>query len=266
MKAFLLAAGKGVRLRPLTDQIPKCLVPINGKPLIQIWLEHLARHKIDHILINTHHHAEQVEAFVKQRVNSNSLLVNGERNPGMLKSWDARIKHKEESETWPKVRLSYEEELLGSAGTVWSCRDFVEKDEEFWVIYSDNLSRVNLMGIYASYQVHGGLGTIGLFRTERPNECGIALLDETEKVIEFEEKPVKPKSNLANAGIYLFKREVFDQVRWDFPLPMDFGYHILPQLVGKMYGYVINDYHLDIGTPKNYRRALENYGPRSLTR
>ena len=164
-----------------------------------------------------------------------------------------------EDEKWPKVRLSYEEELLGSAGTVWSCRDFVEKDEEFWVIYSDNLSRVNLMGMYASYQVHGGLGTIGLFRTERPNECGIALLDETEKVIEFEEKPVKPKSNLANAGIYLFKREVFEQVRWDFPLPMDFGYHILPQLVGKMYGYVINDYHLDIGTPENHERAQREY-------
>ena len=236
MKAFLLAAGKGVRLRPLTDQIPKCLVPINGKPLLQIWLEHLARHKIDHILINTHHHAEQVEAFVKDRRQRSEVRCQ-----------------------IPEVRLSYEEELLGSAGTVWSCRDFVEKDEEFWVIYSDNLSLINLTDMYASYQVHGGLGLIGLFRTERPNECGIALLDETEKIIEFEEKPGQPKSNLANAGIYLFKREVFEQVRWDFPLPMDFGYHILPQLVGKMYGYVINDYHVDIGTPENHERAQREY-------
>ena len=79
MKTFLLAAGKGTRLRPLTDQIPKCLVPINGKPLLQIWLELLGRHGIEEVLVNTHHHAEQVEAFVKQRVNSYSLLVNGER-------------------------------------------------------------------------------------------------------------------------------------------------------------------------------------------
>ena len=65
MKAFLLAAGKGTRLKPYTDSIPKCLIPIHGKPLLEIWLDHLREQNIREVLINTHHHAHQVEAFVR---------------------------------------------------------------------------------------------------------------------------------------------------------------------------------------------------------
>jgi len=79
-KAFLLAAGLGTRMRPLTNEIPKCLLPIGGKPLLQIWLEHLGKNRVNEVLINTHWHHEKVEAFVKQRVNGYSLLVNGKQD------------------------------------------------------------------------------------------------------------------------------------------------------------------------------------------
>ncbi|MCF6238887.1 MAG: nucleotidyltransferase family protein, partial [Candidatus Marinimicrobia bacterium] len=216
LKAFLLGAGLGTRLRPLTNEIPKCLLPIGEKPLLQIWLEHLARHRIDEVLINTHHHAEQVEEFVR-----------GYKGV-------------------PHIRLEYEETLLGSGGTVYRHRDFVQSEDEFWVIYGDNLSSVDLGQMLEFHRRREALATIGLFEVENPKQCGIATLDETGRVIEFVEKPADPKGNLANAGIYLLSNRVFEQVRWGYSLPMDFGFHILPQLVGRMYGYPIKEYHLDI--------------------
>jgi NDP-sugar pyrophosphorylase family protein len=83
LKAFLLSAGLGTRLRPLTDEMPKCLLPICGQPLLEIWLELLGLDGVSEVLVNTHWHYEKVEAFVKQRVNSYLLLVNGERDAGM---------------------------------------------------------------------------------------------------------------------------------------------------------------------------------------
>ena len=251
MKAFLLCAGVGTRLRPLTETIPKCLVPIDGRPLLEIWLEHLHRHGVDEVLVNSHHHAGRVERFVREgeRIRRSEVekvrsLVGGG------------------SEGWPAVELFYEETLLGSGGTVYQRRDFVEGDDLFWVIYGDNLSLVNLTEMRSQVLHPDTLGVIGLFHSNRPEQCGIAEMDEGGRVDAFEEKPQNPKGDLANAGVYLLKREVFDNVRWDFTPPVDFGYHILPQLIGHVYGYVIGDYHLDIGTPENYARAQKEFALR----
>jgi mannose-1-phosphate guanylyltransferase len=95
MKAFLLAAGKGTRLKPYTDSKPKCLIPINGTPLLQIWIDLLARHGVTEVLINTHHHAGQVERFLA----------------------DCRTRHT------MKVLSVHEPQLLGSAGTILQNRE-----------------------------------------------------------------------------------------------------------------------------------------------
>jgi len=95
MRAILLAAGLGTRLRPITDKIPKCLVPINGKPLIDYWLEQLTKAGIEKFLINTHHLHEQVESYIEQS-----------KFAGM-------------------VNLVYEKELLLSGGTVIANKDFI---------------------------------------------------------------------------------------------------------------------------------------------
>ena len=84
MKAFLLAAGLGTRLRPLTDSVPKCLLPINGKPILEIWLEKLAECGVEEVLINTHHLADQVEGFIQEN--------QGKR-------------------AWPAIRLFFESKL-----------------------------------------------------------------------------------------------------------------------------------------------------------
>ena len=241
MKAFLLAAGKGTRLRPITDQIPKCLVPIQGKPLLKIWLEHLARYGVEEVLINTHHLADQIRAFVQNN------------RDGM-----------------PQIRLAYEPVLLGSGGTVRANRDFVDQDEDFFIIYADNLTDLQLSDMLRYHRQQGGILTMGLFESATPEACGIAEIDPKGKdrglIVSFEEKPKKPKGSLANAGIYVASQQIFDffpteQIRTASPL--DFGHHILPKLVGYMYGYVLDSFLMDIGTFENYELAQRIWSNRA---
>lgn len=225
MKAFLLAAGKGSRLWPITEHIPKCLVPINGKPILQIWLELCARYEIEEVLINLHHFPDLVRNFIH-------------------------------SSTWNlKINLFHEEKLLGSGGTVLANKEFFKNEERFFIFYADNLTNVNLTQMTNFDNAHRGPLTMGLFRTDSPEKCGIAEIGQDALIIGFEEKPKLPKSNLANGGIYLAKKEIWDYIpSQEF---LDFGFDILPRLVGKMYGYEIQEFLMDIGTIESYNKAQE---------
>ena len=238
MKAFLLAAGKGTRLKPYTDSIPKCLIPIHGKPLLGIWLDHLRLQGVQEVLINTHHHAHQVEAFVHSYSHRRDI----------------------------HIVLSNEPELLGSAGTIWLRRDFVDSEDDFMIFYADNLTSVDLKQFakfHRKCRRKNGILTMGLFHAPNPRACGIAEMDSDQKILAFTEKPENPISNLANAGIYLASREIFEF----FPSTsletsasvMDFGHHILPLLAGRMYGYPITEYLRDIGTIESYQQALTEW-------
>jgi mannose-1-phosphate guanylyltransferase len=224
MKAFLLAAGLGTRLRPITDRIPKCLVPIHGKPLLEYWFELLERHGVDEVLINLHHLPDLVRAYVKQG--------------------RSRI----------QAHLFYEPELLGSAGTVRENRYFVQDEKCFYIIYADNMTNFDLSAIREVHERQDVVLTMGLFRTERPRECGIATLDAEGRIVEFVEKPTSPKSNLANAGIYVASPELFEFIPQD-QTPVDFGFDVIPHLVGRMIGYPIEGFLMDIGTPEQYAKV-----------
>ena len=219
MKAYLLAAGLGTRLKPLTDRIPKCLVPINGQPLLGIWFELCAQHGIDEVLVNLHHLPEAVRAFV---------TAYG----GPL-----------------RIVTVFEPSLLGSAGTVASQRDFVAGEEAFWILYADNLTNVSLSRMLAFHRTRHAEFTIGLAPTDRPQEKGIVTLDSDGRVCDFTEKPAQPRSNLANAGIYLAGPSLFPLLDGPQPQPFDFGFDVLPRLVGRMHGYTISEYVQDIGSP-----------------
>lgn len=228
MKAFLLAAGKGTRLRPLTDTLPKCLVPVDGKPLLGIWFDLLRHHGVSEVLLNTHHLPEQVEAYVRHHT------------PAGL-----------------RVHLFHEPELLGSAGTVAANRDFVRGEKLFWVLYADNLTDLNLSKLQEFHHQRQSPFTMGLFKTPEPQACGIALLDETGRVVEFIEKPKHPKSDWANSGVYLAGPDMLEL------LPpagfCDFGFDVLPRLVGRMYGYKIHEYYCDLGTPERLERGRRDW-------
>lgn len=230
MKAFLLAAGLGSRLRPITDTIPKCLVHINEKPLLEWWFELFQKYGVNEILINTHYMADQVEKFVKKYTEENNGI---------------------------KVTTFYEKELMGSGGTVNANRNFIDKGEDFLICYADNLTDLNLAELVKEHQKNKSILTMALFHTNLPEQCGIAAVDRKGLITEFVEKPENPKSNLANAGIYVANQKLYQY--FDSEKFCDFGKDVLPKLVGRMYGYEINAYLRDIGTMQNLQIAREEW-------
>ncbi len=225
MKAFLLAAGSGTRLRPLTDRLPKCLIPIHGVPLIEIWFRHLERLGVTEARVNTHHLAGQVEAYVAARP------------PSAL-----------------RISLFHEPALLGSAGTLRANRVWLQDEKDFLVIYADNLTDADLSGLVRFHREKHAEFTLALFRTPQPRECGIVVRDAEGRVVEFQEKPEHPKSDWANAGIYMAGPALFDVIP-DRPGVCDFGFDVLPRLTGRMHAYPLDGFYCDIGTPERLEYA-----------
>jgi len=230
MKAFLLAAGEGRRLGPLTDTTPKCLVPINRRPLLFYWFDLFRKFHIDEVLINTHYLHEKIEDILKE----NTFGI--------------------------KIHISYEPKLLGSAGTIKMNEEFVKQEKEFCIFYADNLVDIDLVPLLKFHRKYGRIMTIGLFYTERPTECGICILDESGRIIDFEEKPRKPKSNLAGAGVFVTSPEIIEYI--PKKIPADIGFDLIPKLVGKIYGFLLKGYIRDIGTPEDYKKAQQEWNLR----
>ncbi|MDA0578020.1 MAG: nucleotidyltransferase family protein [Verrucomicrobia bacterium] len=232
MKAFLLGAGIGSRLRPLTDHIPKCLVPVGGEPLLGIWFRLLARHGIHEVLLNTHHLPDPVRDFVD--------------------GWKDAALH---------ITLFHEPVLLGSAGTVAANQKFVAGEAQFLIAYADNLTDMNLAQFVQFHAAKRSPFSLGLFPSPEPSQCGIAELDGDARVTAFVEKPAQPRSNLANAGLYLAGPSLFDLIpRKPYT---DFGFDVLPKLVGRMYGYAIPGFYRDIGTLERLASAKAEWAARA---
>jgi mannose-1-phosphate guanylyltransferase len=223
LKAFLLAAGHGTRLRPLTNGVPKCLLPICGTPILQIWLQSCQHFGIDEVLINIHAHAELVRHFVQEHAN------------------------------YANVRVVEEKRLLGSAGTLLANRDWVQSEELFWVFYADVLNRVDLAAMLRVHQSRNLAATLGVYRVPDPTRCGVVDVEADGTVRRFVEKPSEPSSNLAFSGLLIGTPRLLEQI--PRKQPVDIGFDVLPLLAGKMMTYAISDYLLDIGTMENYERA-----------
>lgn len=215
-RALLLAGGLGTRLRPLTETLPKCLIPVGGRPILDYWMDALNRAGIGEALLNTHHHADQVRDYIAD-VNARGGVQLAE---------------------------AYEPELLGSAGTVAANRDWATG--EVIVIYADNLSDIDLSAFLAFHRGHDAPVSMALFHAPVPENCGIATLDDSGRITAFTEKPEKPASDLANAGLYVLDAEIWREVA-DMGV-FDFGFDVIPRLVGRMRGFAHDGYHLDIGT------------------
>ena len=222
MKAVVLAAGVGSRLGPLTEHTPKCLLPVQGRPLLDYWFESLKLAGVTDVFINVHHLKERVEDYVASQQHV------------------------------PSVTTFFEPTLLGSAGTLLKAREFVGGDEDFFIIYADNFARIDLTRLYAFHRAHSrSLLTLVAYATDRPQQCGILELDHDGRVLSFEEKPPVPKSNIANSGIHVASAKIFDRLL--SIIPADIGFDVLPTLIGEIYGYVTSEIIIDIGTPETYR-------------
>ena len=226
MRAILLAAGFGTRLRPLTEKIPKCLVPIKGRPLLDIWLDNLIKNNIKPCLVNTHYLAKHVEHFI------------------------------ESSDYIDNVMLSHEEILLGTAATLTKNLDYFE-GEDGMLIHADNYSLFCIRKfVEAHYKRPKDCFITALgFRTENPSACGIFRVNKDNIAIEFQEKNSKNIGNLANAAVYILSNEFQEIFKRDFSGAIDFSSEVLPSFVKNIFVHETKELFLDIGTTDNYIKA-----------
>jgi mannose-1-phosphate guanylyltransferase len=233
MRALLLAAGVGSRLLPVTATTPKCLVVINGQPLLAYWLELLFGAGIERVLINTHWLAEQVDAYVK------------------ASRWASRID------------LVHENELLGTGGTVLANRGWFQ-GRPFMLAHADNLTDFDVAGLISAHRMRpsGHLMTMLGFRTDDPRSCGILELDDRNTVVAFHEKVEHPPGNLANGAVYVLEPEVVDVIAGLLSPVVDLSTAIIPKFLGRILCVETDGYHRDIGTLESLRRASAEFGQR----
>lgn len=232
MRALLLAAGLGTRLRPVTDHVPKCLVPVRGKPLLEYWLDLLLPAGIESILLNTHYLPEKVRQFVERS------------------RWRSRIS------------MVYEDVLLGTGGTVLKNRAFFG-NEPFIVAHADNLTRFDVRAFMARHHARpaGVEITMMTFDTDEPRSCGIVEENVDGVVVAFHEKVDNPPGNHANAAVYIFESSVIDFLGGFDRDVIDLSTEVIPHYMRRICTFHNHDYHRDIGNPESLRLAELEFRP-----
>lgn len=230
MKAMIMAAGVGSRLMPLTMHIPKPMVPLGNRPLMENTIHLLGEHGINSVIANLHYQPEVITEYFGDGINYGVSL-----------------------------NYSPEEELMGTAGGVKRCEWFL--NDTFVVISGDALTDINLDSLIKAHYSHGSLATIALKEVEQVEHFGIVITDENHKIKSFQEKPPADEalSKMANTGIYIFEPEIFKYI----PARQfyDFGKQVFPHLVksgAPFYGVKIDDYWCDVGNINTYRQAHQD--------
>src|SRR5690606_22045779 len=227
MKAVIMAGGEGTRLRPLTSNVPKPMMPIANVPMMEHIVKLLRRHGFDDIVVTV------------------AFLANHIRNH-----------FGDGSEFGVRMVYATEETPLGTAGSVLNARD--ELHERFLVISGDVLTDVDLGRIVQLHADRGALATIGLTPVDNPLEFGIVITREDGSIERFLEKPSWGQvfSDTINTGIFVLEPEVFDYI--EPGRPVDFSSEVFPRLLEEgrpLYGAVVEGYWEDVGTLESYVRA-----------
>ncbi len=231
IRALLLSAGYGTRLRPITNKTPKCLVEINGVPLLKHWIDTLHIAGIKSLMINTHYLASQVKSYI------NSLDVED-----------------------MEIIISHEETLLGTAGTLMENINFFDKDIGL-IIHADNYTQLNINDLVNAHinKNNDCLITMLTFTTDNPTSCGIVKINNKGIVQHFFEKSKENHGNIANGAIYAFDQKFINWIKGINPKPKDFSLDILPLLMGRINTYHTQKSYIDIGTPDSLRKANSIY-------
>ncbi len=227
-KAFVLAGGVGVRLRPITYEIPKPLLPIQGKPMMQYALEQLLASGVQHIVISLGYRGQQISDY----------FGDGSR-------WGGRFDY------------VCEDEPLGTAGPLRLAESWL--DETFFMISGDILCQIDLQAFAAFHQTQGGEATIAVTAVKDPSRFGLILMEDT-RIIQFIEKPKSGSPtihqiNTVNSAYYVIEPELIGRV----PLAQCMmEREIFPQLAAehKLYGYRFDGQWFDVGTLKAYEQAI----------
>lgn len=222
---MVLAAGRGTRLRPMTDTVPKPMIPVAERPLLEYVLRLLRRHGFDQVVVNLHHLPEVITG-----------AFGDGRHLGMA------------------ITYSHEPELLGTAGAVRRMAAFF--DEPFLVYYADNLCNADLSALWRDHRCSGALATIGLQWMDDPTQRGIMGLRPDGRIARIIEKPRADQvfdDYLVNAGLYALDPALLDHIGEE-PVP-DFSYHVFPPLLAggaHLRGHRLCGQVLSTDTPARY--------------
>lgn len=227
MQAVILAGGAGTRLRPLTVNTPKPLVPVGNIPIMEHMVRLLKRHGIKDIIISLGYLSDKIEQY----------FGDGSR-------------------LGVKLNYSYEKTPLGPAGAVKHARELIS--DRFIVVSADVLTDINLSHFVAEHQRRRPIASIALTRSDSPTAFGIVFVNDDGYITRFLEKPSWGEvfSDIINAGIYVLEPEILDMIPESGEY--DFSKDLFPKLVSEnkeLFGYLINCYWLDIGTPQKYLEA-----------
>jgi len=229
MKAVILSAGLGTRLRPLTNSIPKAMIPIGNKPLLEHQINLVKRHGITEIIINLHHMPEKIKKY----------FGDG-------------------SKFGVEIVYSNEPKILGTAGGVKKVEKLLS--DPFLVMFADNLTNMNLSSVMDFHKSHDALGTISLYNSRSPETMGVVVSDENKNIIKFLEKDPNPPTNEVSSGICVFDRAILEYVPKG--VEYDFGSQLYPDLLSK--GIKLkcinpNSYVQDTGTIERYNKAQRDF-------
>ena len=228
--ALLLAAGYGTRLKPITNDLPKCLVKVGERSLLDLWIGKLIQSNVQSVLINTHYLADKVNIFLRP------LILN---------------KYKE-----IKIELTHEKLLLGTAKTMINNKEFF-RNKIGLLIHADNFYEDDLSDFLKAHlnKPKKCLITMLTFITDNPKSCGVVEIDKDGIVTKFYEKIKNPPTNLANGAIYAFNNDFIDWIENNASSAEDFSNDILPKLLGRIHTYKTDKFFVDIGTPTMLEKA-----------
>ncbi|MBI5207867.1 MAG: NTP transferase domain-containing protein [Candidatus Firestonebacteria bacterium] len=227
MKAMILAAGGGTRLRPLTCKMPKPMVPVINKPVIEHVINLLKTYDIKDIMVNLHHYPESIQEH-----------FGDGSNFGV------------------KLNYSFEEVLMGTAGGVKKVENFF--NDTFIVLSGDGISDINIKEAVLFHKSKKSIATLVLKEVDYPLEYGVVILNNEGAITRFLEKPNWGEvfSNTANTGAYIFEPEIFKLI--PYGVEYDFGKDLFPKLLTEnkpIYGFITSDYWCDIGDLPEYRQT-----------
>ncbi len=231
MKAVVMAGGEGSRLRPVTANRPKPLVPICNQPIMEHILTLLKRHGVTDVIATLHYMADEIQ----------STFGDGS-------DYDVNLSY------------SIEDAPLGTAGSVKKAEAEL-RDGTFVIISGDALTDCDLTKAIEFHKSKSSLATLILSRVENPLDFGVVITEEDGKVARFLEKPTWSEvfSDTVNTGMYILEPEIFDHI--EPGEPFDWSQDVFPKLLalGKpMFGYIMGEYWCDIGSLTQYRDAQEN--------
>jgi mannose-1-phosphate guanylyltransferase/phosphomannomutase len=225
MKVVILAGGSGTRLYPLTRKTAKCMLPVNGKPLLEHIIRYLTSYGFKEIIVTVGKKKEQIIDY----------FGDG-------------------SEFNVKLSYSVESKPLGTAGSFKNAEQYLGGTT--LIIQGDNLTNFNLKNVLAFHRKRKAMVTITLTQVKDPAGYGIAVIDRQGRIMRFEEKPEQLFSKLVNSGIYVVERKVLDHIPKG--IMFDFSRDLFPKLLRNrlpVYGVNMKGYWFDIGTPSSYRNA-----------